>query len=126
MSLMSTLRGPVLAALAAGAVVAASASAFTASNTVPVSNAGDGSATISGFAVTNVKYALNATNPAMADSVQFDLAPIAPGASAPVSVQVMADGTHWNIGVFQSGTTWKATLNESVASLANLEIVAAQ
>lgn len=47
---------------------------FAAANTVPAGNAGDGAGQISGYTVSNVKYALNETNPSNIDSVAFDLA----------------------------------------------------
>lgn len=47
--------------------------AFTASNTVPATKAGDGSGAVSGYVVSSVHYGLNATDPTKADSVSFDL-----------------------------------------------------
>lgn len=46
---------------------------FAASNTVNPGSAGEGAATITGYAVTNVKYNLNAANPSNIDSAQFSL-----------------------------------------------------
>jgi hypothetical protein len=45
-------------------VLAFAAYAFTAGNVIPGSQAGHGAETISGYAVSNVAYNLNATNPA--------------------------------------------------------------
>ena len=45
--------------------------AFTASNTVPNTNVGSGSATVSGYTVTNLHYVLNTTNPLNIDSLTF-------------------------------------------------------
>lgn len=60
-----------------GAVVAGSIGlaglAFTASNTVPASKAGDGSGTVTGYVVSSVHYVLNATDPTKADSITFSL-----------------------------------------------------
>jgi hypothetical protein len=53
--------------------VGSAAYAFTAQNTVPDSKAGIGSGVISGYVVSNVKYNLEAGNPANIDSVEFDL-----------------------------------------------------
>lgn len=47
--------------------------AFTASNTVPDTKAGDGTGTVSGYVVSSVHYGLNATDPTKADSVTFTL-----------------------------------------------------
>ena len=64
----------VLAAVAviAGAV-GLSAFAFTASNTVPDTKAGDGTGAVSGYVVSSVHYGLNATDPTKADSLTFTL-----------------------------------------------------
>jgi hypothetical protein len=61
--------------------VAAGAYAFTAANVVPNSNAGAGSATVSGYAVTNLHYALDATTPTNIDSLTFTVNPVIPSAS---------------------------------------------
>lgn len=47
--------------------------AFAASNTVPQSSAGDGAGLISGYAVSGVKYNLNAADPQNIDSINFTL-----------------------------------------------------
>lgn len=65
-------------AFAAAAVVAGGAYAFTAANTVPSSNAGSGSGTVSGYTVTNVHYALDSTTPANIDSLTFNVSPVIP------------------------------------------------
>lgn len=59
--------------LAAAAALAFAAFAFTATNNVPGSYAGDGSATISGYNVSNVAYQLEAGNPENINSVSFTL-----------------------------------------------------
>ncbi len=71
------------------ATVALVATAFTAANTVPATNAGDGSAAISGYTITGVSYTLNATNPKNLDGVDFTIAPIT---ASTVQVQVEAGG----------------------------------
>ena len=57
----------ILVALLA-VIVAAGAYAFTASNTVPGTNAGSGSGTISGYSVSNVAYTLDPTTRAFFNS----------------------------------------------------------
>ena len=64
------------------AVIAGGANAFTAANTVPTSNAGAGAGTVSGFVITNLHYALDATTPANIDSLTFNVAPVIPSTSA--------------------------------------------
>ena len=57
------------------AILAAGAYAFTASNTVPSSNAGSGSGTVSGYTATNVSYTLTAADPTTIDTLTFDISP---------------------------------------------------
>ncbi|MGZ8716418.1 MAG: hypothetical protein ACXWYO_04830 [Gaiellaceae bacterium] len=57
------------------AILAAGAYAFTASNTVPSSNAGSGSGTVSGYTATNLTYALTAADPNTIDTLTFDISP---------------------------------------------------
>lgn len=54
---------------------ATAAYAYTASNTVPASNAGDGSGAVSGYTVTlgSPLYTLDASNPTLIKSVAFTL-----------------------------------------------------
>jgi hypothetical protein len=68
----------ILLALVASLAIAGGAYAFTASNTVPASTAGAGVGTVSGFTVTNLHYALNATTPANIDSMSFTVSPVIP------------------------------------------------
>jgi hypothetical protein len=55
------------------ATIAVAGYAFTASNTVPDTKAGDGTGTVSGYVVSSVHYGLNGTDPTKADSVTFTL-----------------------------------------------------
>lgn len=66
-------KGRFLGALMVAGVVATGAYAFTASNTVPPSNAGSGNGTISGYTVSGIAYTLNATTPTDIDSLAFTL-----------------------------------------------------
>lgn len=64
-------------ALLGGAVVAGAMGvagfAFTASNTVPDTKAGDGTGTVTGYVVSSVHYGLNSADPTLADSITFNL-----------------------------------------------------
>ena len=114
------------AALLPVLAMSAVAFAFAAANTVPESGAGDGSATISGYAVTNVSYTLNATNPANIDSVAFEVNPIA-GASAPTTVKarLVTDGTWYACS--GGPVNWTCNVTGVTALAANnLQVVAAQ
>ncbi len=68
--------------------------AFTAANTVPASKARDGTGAISGYAVSNVNYNLNAANPSNIDSVTFDV-DVAPSAGADMEIKLVAAGSTW-------------------------------
>ena len=72
----------VLLVAAVAAVIAGGAYAFTAANTVPATNAGSGSGTVTGYTVTNVHYSLNATTPNNIDSLTFTISPAVPSASS--------------------------------------------
>jgi hypothetical protein len=64
----------------ASLAIAGGAYAFTASNTVPNSTVGAGAGTVSGYTVTNLHYALNATTPSNIDSLTFTVSPVIPTA----------------------------------------------
>ena len=49
--------------------------AFTASNTVPSTQAGQGTGTVSGYTVSSVAYSLNASTPSNIDAVTFSISP---------------------------------------------------
>jgi hypothetical protein len=73
-----TARGRVLLAVVAAAAIGSAAYGFTAANTVPNSNAGSGASTVSGYTITNIHYALNATTPNNIDSTTFTVSPSIP------------------------------------------------
>jgi hypothetical protein len=65
-------------AVLASMAIAGGAYAFTASNTVPSTTAGAGVGTVSGFTITNLHYALNASTPTNIDSLTFTVSPVIP------------------------------------------------
>jgi hypothetical protein len=85
-------------------VIAGSAYAFAAQNTIADSAAGYKASTVPGYAVTNIVYDLDDTNPTLVDAITFDIAP-AGGSSAPaVVVQIQtADGGSWKDDCVLSG-----------------------
>ncbi len=98
--------------------------AFAATNTFTgTAAAGDGSTTISGFAISAVHYTLNATNPANIDSVSFTASP------APGQVSIQLDGSTW-VSCTVSGTTvtcpGSGTTGVTALNATNLRVVAAQ
>ena len=87
-------------------VFASTAYALAASNTLAdAGKAGDGNNTVSGYTVANVSYNLNASNPAMIASVEFDLDAAASDVRVSLTdvsgpTETFADscsnsGTHW-------------------------------
>jgi hypothetical protein len=110
-----------LAALLA-LIVAASAYAFTASNTVPSSAAGEGSGTITGFTASAIHYTLDTANPANITGVSFTLAP-APTATATVRAALNA-GAYVNCTGPVSGT-WSCPVTGTVLAATSLKVVAA-
>jgi hypothetical protein len=117
-STRSRRRALVLALLVL--VVAAAAYAFTAANTVPPSKAGDGSGAITGYTVSNVEYNLDATNPQLIDSVEFDLDDVA----GEVQAKVQSAGSNWATCT-NAATHWTCdfTTNPTVLSADQLTVV---
>lgn len=117
---INTRRIRYIAAALAAVLVAAGAYAFTASNTVPSSNAGSGSGTISGYTVSNIAYQLNAADPTTLDSISFTLDKTA----GTVKAQLKSGGS-WFSCTNSSGNNWSCTTTGAdVASATNLSVVA--
>ena len=105
-------------------VFATAAYAFAASNTLAdAGKAGDGSNTVSGYTVTNVTYNLDATDPSLVASVEFDLDAAASEVAASIS-----DGTTETFGTCtNSGTHWTCTFSGVTAyDAATFRVIAAQ
>lgn len=100
-----------LVALIVAGAMGTGAYAFTASNTVPASEAGAGSGTISGYTVSAVAYQLNATTPTNIDSVTFTLSAAATTAKAKV---VSGSTTYTNCSI-ASGTNATCTFSPAIA-----------
>ena len=108
-------------------ILAASAYAFAAANTVPVTGAGDASSATSGYAVSGVTYTLGPTNFGVIDKVTFALAAIS-GAPAPatVKIQLVTGGTWYNCTF--TTPSWNCSIAGAVtvAGADTLRVVAAQ
>jgi hypothetical protein len=74
-------------------LAATGAYVFTASNTVPGTNAGSGSGVISGYTISSVAYNLNASNPNNIDTTTFTIAPTSAGT---VKIQLVSGGTWYD------------------------------
>lgn len=88
----SLKRARLFGAVALAVVVGGAAFAFTAANTVPDSNAGQGTGNVNGYTVSNIHYTYGspAPNSQDVDTVSFTLS--APAASANVSLD---GGSGW-------------------------------
>jgi hypothetical protein len=108
-------------------IIAVATVGFANSNSVPASNAGDGSAAISGYTVSNVHYVLNGTTPSNVDSVSFTTAPAIPaGGNTRISLN---GGTNWLATGACTVTGANVSCNAAgtaVTTLTNLRVVAAQ
>ncbi len=126
-SVLSKVR--FLAALAIGLLLAGSVYGFAAGNTVDTNKAGDGSATISGYTISNVSYTLNSSNPAVIDAFSFAITTATGTGNAPTTVKaaLSSSGTFYPCSN-TTGTTWSCTTtgSPSVGSATDLRVVAAQ
>jgi hypothetical protein len=94
----------VLLAVFAVIVIAGSAYAFAGANTVTTpSKAGEGSATISGYTITNILYTFNATDPTKINKVTLTTSALA----TVVKIKLVAD----------TGGTWYACTDTASAGL---------
>src|SRR5262245_39748356 len=113
----------VLAAVVA-VVLTIAAYGFTATNTVPNSNAGDGSGAIAGYTVSSIAYTLNTTDPTKVDKVAFTLN----AAATSVKAKAVASGSTYQDCTVTGGTAvscdWPAASEPTVASVDQLRVIA--
>ena len=117
----SRRRRSVAVILAAAAALAFAAYAFTASNTVPDSKAGDGDGAISGYTVSSISYDL-ATDPASIDKVTFTL----DAAAGTVKAKVDASDTAYADCANTGGNNWSCDFSpdEAVLDADELRVIA--
>ncbi len=108
-------------------VVVGSVFAYTASNTVPATRAGEGASSVSGYTVSNVHYNTNASDPTKIDSVTFDL-DTAPAAGSTVKVRLVAGGATWyTCSNVATAVTCATTAPQATVATANeLSLVVSQ
>ena len=112
----------VLSIISVIIVLAVSAYAFAAANTVPATKAGDGSGVISGYTVSNVAYNFNATDPSTVDSVNFTLS----AAATQAQIKLVAAGSTWYTCSIVTGNDWTCdTTGAAVGTMDELKVVAA-
>ena len=85
----------VLLALLTVLVIAASAYAFAASNTIEDSAGGYAAKVVPGYTVTNIVYDLDATDPTLVDAITFDIAPSSGTVVAALVKLQTASGGSW-------------------------------
>ena len=110
-------------------VAAAAFYGFAAANTVPDSGAGDGEGTIYGYAITNIEYNLNASNPGNIDSVEFDIDDLGGVLGDPGTVMIELEngaGSWYSCTVASGHATCNTTSPaQDVLSAVSLRVVAA-
>ncbi len=105
-------------------VVAASAYAFAAQNTVPDSAAGYKANVIPGYTVTDIVYDLDATNPTLVDAITFKIAPSSGTVvAAIVKLQTVTGGT-WTDCSLVAGTAPSMTVTCTYGSLELINVTA--
>jgi hypothetical protein len=115
-----------LSAITLTVALAAGAYAYTSSNTVGATQAGDGSGAITGFVVSSVKYNLNASNPGNIDSVTFSL-DSTPAAGSTLKAQLAPAGSWYTCTNVSTAVTCAVTSPQAtVAAATNLRVVIAQ
>jgi len=117
----------------ASLAIAGGAYAFTASNTVPATTAGAGSGVVSGYTISNLHYALNATTPGNIDSLTFTVAPVIPstGTGKVIIQAVLSTGgpTAYTCTTDTTGATVTCATTSpqlTAALLTSVTVVAAQ
>ena len=117
---------PVFRLAIVGAACVVGGWAYTASNTVSATQAGDGAGAITGFVVSSVKYNLNATNPSNIDSVTYSL-DSAPPAGSTIKTQLAPAGSWYTCTNVGTAVTCPVTSPQAtVAAATNLRVVVAQ
>lgn len=120
MRMLRSLLVPVVL-LVGGALV----QAHTAGNSVAGSKAGNGSGNISGYAVSNVHYNLNAANPLNIDSVTFQTFPAV--GTGTLRIQLAAAGSWYACTTSAQNVTCITTSPQAVVTgVSQLTVVAAQ
>jgi hypothetical protein len=121
---MFRVRRRTVLVVAFAAALALATYAFTASNVVPGSKAGQGEGTISGYTVSGVAYTLSPSSPANVDSVAFTLSAAATTVKATL---VQSSSTYTSCAV-TGGTSVTCDFSPDVAVLAadELSVIAVQ
>jgi hypothetical protein len=103
-------------------VIAASAYAFAASNTIEDSAGGYAAKVVPGYTVTNIVYDLDETDPTLVDAVTFDIAPSSGTVVAALVKLQTASGGAWTDCTLAAGTppSMQVTCTYGSLQLANV------
>lgn len=98
-------------------IVAGSAYAFAATNTVPDSAAGYKANVVPGYTVTNIAYDLDATDPTLVDKITFAVAPSSGAVVAAIVKLQTVTGGAWTDCTLVAGTAPSMTVTCTYGSL---------
>jgi hypothetical protein len=114
----------VLMLVLAVLVIAGSAYAFAATNTVPDSAAGYKANVVPGYTVTDIVYDLDATDPTLVDAITFAVAPSSGTVvAAIVKLQTATAGT-WTDCTLVAGVAPSMSVTCTYGSLALVDVTA--
>src|SRR5512133_3557038 len=77
-------------------VIAGSAYAFAAANTVPANNVGSGASTVSGYVISNIEYNFAASDPTQVATIEFDLDKPASTVKIQLDATAITGDTDWD------------------------------
>ena len=121
--------GRIVVALLAVSILTLSAYAFTATNTVPATGAGQGAGTITSYTVSGTAYTLDASNPQAITGTSFTLNASSPDAVRTVEAKLGSSSYQTCTMTSTTPTTssWSCTLpNVPAGSAGSLQVAAAQ
>jgi hypothetical protein len=102
-------------------VIAGSAYAFAAQNTIADSAAGYKASVVPGYAVTSIVYDLDATDPTLVDAITFNIAPTSGSAAAAlVKLQTASGGAWTDCTLSGAGPSKAATCTYGALQLENV------
>ena len=105
-------------------VIAGSAFAFAASNTVPDSAAGYKANVVPGYTVSNIVYDLNTADPTVVDAITFDIAPSS-GTVVAAIVKLQTDSAGaWTDCTLVAGTAPSMAVTCTYGSLNLVDVTA--
>jgi hypothetical protein len=77
-------------------VIAGSAYAFAAANTIPANNVGSGASTVSGYVISNIEYNFAAGDPTQIATIEFDLDKPAGTVKIQLDATAVSGDTDWD------------------------------